>query len=141
VLDGGEEGRVGVLGRFFTFSGTSPSVATTRGEEGDFMHSTIAKKVRGTLVVGVSLVAVTSNAFAAGQALDTPDFSAAITDMGTNLSRSVATGIGVAGAIIAAVCFAYAAWKVSRKDHEGVWYLIGTAVGAAMFFVAKTFVQ
>jgi hypothetical protein len=74
-------------------------------------------------------------------AADLPDFGAGFEDLDKNLRRWTATGIGTAGAIVGGICTAYAGWKLMRKDHEGLWYLIGTAVGAAVFFIAKKFVS
>lgn len=57
-------------------------------------------------------------------------------EAGGEIKRYLRKGLQLFGLAVCVIGLGFAGFKLSRKDHEAIWYLAGCAGGAAIFVAA-----
>jgi hypothetical protein len=57
-------------------------------------------------------------------------------EAGSEIKRYLRKGLQLFGLAVCVIGLGIAGFKLSRKDHEAIWYLAGCAGGAAIFVAA-----
>ena len=57
-------------------------------------------------------------------------------EAGNEIKRYMRKGMNIFAIVVCGIGVGYSAYKFVKKDHEAMWYLVGTAAAAALFIAA-----